>query len=363
MDLAALLNPTVRDPESFREFVDALTDQLPEIERHIGELRATPEDRPLISALFRGIHTIKGDAAMCRVDLGVMIAHPIESLLARVRESEVEFSELVAELVLLALDRLELAIEALGDGRRLDALRLPELVGGLEGMGRVAPDQIDAQASRVIEAVTGFRPTAAARVAASAMARAPADSDGDLRFFRELALQFEARSALFAGRSERLLALALEANRCAGTPVDPRQLEAAVYLHDVGMMLLPEILWLGGERLEAADLARMQRHVEYSAGLAERMPGWSEAARIVRQHHERHDGKGYPAGLAGAEIAAGARILAIADAFEAVSLKQGQRGQRRSLLRAVAEINACDTQFDPAWIAHFNTVIRGTLEA
>lgn len=365
MDIAALLNPTVSDRESLQEFIEALADQIPGIERCIADLRKAPTDHGLIAALFRGLHTIKGDAGMCHVNLGVMIAHPIESVLARLRAGELSFTELLAEVVLLALDRLELAVEALNDGRSLDSMKLPELVGGFELLGNTPAEHMDAQAARVIEAVTGFRPTAAARLGLASLGihgSIPLNQSGDLKFFHQLALQLETRSELFKGRSARLLKLALDTNQNAGNPVDPVQLEAAVYMHDVGMMFLPEAVWLKVGRLSPDDLAQLRSHPGYAGGMLERMPGWEEAAKIVGQHHEMPDGRGYPQNLSGSTICAGARILAIVDAFEAVTLKQSHRGQSRSLLRAVAEINACDTQFDPEWIRCFNQVIRQTLE-
>lgn len=84
---------------------------------------------------------------------------------------------------------------------------------------------------------------------------------------------------------------------------------------------------------------------------------------MIAQHHETHDGTGYPAGLKGDEICDGAKILAIVDAFEAVILKHINRGKNRSVLRAIAEINACDKQFSPEWIEPFNRVIRRTIES
>ena len=195
MDLSALLHPRLPDRASLDEFVDALADRAPEVEHLVADLRRAPADRTLIGSLFRSLHTIKGDAAMCRVDLGVMIAHPIETLLARLRSEELAFSDLFAELLLLALDRLELAVESLADGRRLDALKLPELVGGLELLGGVPRDALDGQIARVIESVTGFRPSAASRLDLPPLA-VPNDLAGDLAFFRELALKLEARSPL-----------------------------------------------------------------------------------------------------------------------------------------------------------------------
>ena len=84
---------------------------------------------------------------------------------------------------------------------------------------------------------------------------------------------------------------------------------------------------------------------------------------MIAQHHEMVDGRGYPNGLTEDGIVPGAKILAIIDAFESVTLKHSHRGHGRSLLRAVAEINASDRQFSAEWIAHFNQVIRGMVEA
>jgi HPt (histidine-containing phosphotransfer) domain-containing protein len=363
MDISALLNPRVTDRESLTEFSEALTDQLPGIERCISDLRLNPTDRDLIAQLFRGLHTIKGDAGMCKLPVGVMIAHPMESVLARLREGEFQFSELLAELLLLALDRLELVIEALESGRAVDGLKLPELVGGMEYLAQVPPDRIDPQAARIIEAVTGFRPSSAARIATAALQTGSHDAQRDLAFFRRLAEALDQRSPLYQGRIDRLVRLALDTNTVAGNPIDPAQLEAAVYMHDVGMMFLPESIWLKVGKLTPDELTQMRGHVEHSADLLARMPGWEAAAQMVRQHHEMPTGEGYPAGAQGKDICAGAKIIAIIDAFESVTLKQSHRGQSRSLVRAIAEVNASDRQFDPVWIAHFNTVIRQSLES
>ncbi len=363
-DLITLLQPRVADREALQEFTEALEDQVPGIERDIAALRKAPDDAGLIARLFRALHTIKGDAALCKVDVGVAICHPIESLLARCRNGELPFTGLLAEVVLLALDRLELVVEALGTGRDVAHLKLPQLVGGMEGMADAAGADIGARAAATIEAVTGFRPVQGSAEIRSGTAPVPpkADLAADLWFFSSLALQLETRSPLFAGRTGRLLRLAEETNAAAGHPVDATQLAAAVYMHDVGMMFAPEAAWLKVGRLTESERELLQEHPGQAAGLLQRMPGWEEAARIVRQHHEMPDGRGYPEGLKGDAICPGAKILAIADAFEAVTLKHSHRGQTRSLIRAIAEINACDNQFATEWIGPFNTVIRKMVE-
>ena len=141
------------------------------------------------------------------------------------------------------------------------------------------------------------------------------------------------------------------------------QLEAAVYMHDIGMMFLPESVWLKQERMSPDEKLILRAHPGYAAGFLSRMEGWSGAAEMVAQHHEMPDGEGYPLGIEAKQICAGAKILAIVDAFEAVMLKHVNRGRNRSLLRAIAEINACDNQFAPEWIGPFNQVIRRSLEA
>jgi len=370
MAFHAIPAPAV-DKESLQEFIEALSDHAPSVERDIARLKNTPGERELVASLFRSIHNIKGDAALCKVDLGVAIAHPIETVLARFRNGEIALSEILAEAILLAIDRLELAVQALAADQALDGLRVPALIAGLERLAEFAGTDLDGEACALIEAVTGFRPAAAASLLARGRAssqsvisnRSKSQAVDDLRFFRTLAHQLEARSLLFKGRTTRLLRMALETNQMMDKAIDPMQLEAAVYMHDIGMMFLPESAWLKIEPMSAEGKQILQTHPTYAAGILSRMEPWSEAAEMVAQHHEMPDGRGYPLGTHSDEICHGAKILAIVDAFEAVMLKHINRGKNRSVLRAIAEINACDTQFSPDWIAPFNRVIRRTVEA
>jgi len=366
MDISALLQPNIRDSELLHEFLDTLTDQTPNIERCIAQLKHAPRDKALIADLFRALHNIKGDASVCKLELGVIITHPLETLLDRLRRGEIAFSDLFAETILLTMDRLELATEALVGGQQsLSHLKLVELVNGLEGLATSPAGMMDAEVERLIEAVTGFRPASAERPIeshAAVVVNASASVTADLDFFRTLALQYETRSPLFKGRSERQLHLALETNEIAGNPVDPLQLKAAVYMHDLGMLFLPESLWLKAGKLSDEERLLLRDHPGFGGGLLQRMEGWQAASEIVLQHHEMPDGGGYPHGLRGDQITPGAKILAVVDTFEAVTLKHSKHGDNRSLVRAIAEINACDNQFAPKWIAAFNTVVRRMVE-
>lgn len=367
MDIRSIIAPVVQDRDALEEFADILLDRAPEVERDVTRLKKNPGDRELIAELFRAVHNIKGDAALCKFDLAVAIAHPIESLLSRLREGEIGFSDLLAESLLLAIDRLELATDGILGHKALDNLRLLPLVQGLEKLAIAPGEKIDDLSKDLIEAVTGFPPVLAHLSTKTPKVTPPPETrplaTGDLQFFRSLALQFESRSSLFKGRTMRILRLALETNKAAGSPVDPVQLEAAIYMHDIGMMLLPESTWLKVGRMTEEDKQALRNHPGYGAGLLSRIPGWEAAAEIIAQHHEMPDGAGYPGGLKQDQICAGAKILAIVDAFEAVMLKHIHRGKNRSVLRAIAEVNACDKQFAPEWITPFNSVIRRTVEA
>ena len=291
---------------------------------------------------------------------------PIETLLSRVRDGEITFSDLLAEAVLLAIDRLELAMENLCARRSLDNLRLPSLIEGLERLAKASLGDVETAAGELIEAVTDFRP--AARHIANyhtedSVEYSPIQQINDtLSFFRSLAEQLENRSPQFKGRTTRLLRLAAETNHIRGKPVDPIQMEAAIYMHDIGMMFLPESIWLKNGQITPEERAILRNHPSYAAGLLSRMQGWEAAAEMVAQHHEMPDGGGYPQGITARTICEGAKILSIVDAFESVMLKHASRGRNRSVLRAIAEINACDNQFAPEWIGPFNQLIHRTIE-
>jgi hypothetical protein len=350
----------IEDPEAFQEFREALADYAPQIEHLLADLVDYPGDGERIASLFRLFHNIKGDAALCQVGFITPFVHAIETLLTRLRCGEIQFSRRLRDVLLLSLDRLELAVETLGEDKSIGGMNLVALAQGLEGLAGLSGNTLEAACARLVDALAGFAPMPEGQQLV--LTRSTQERSEDLVFFHGLALQLELRQPLFQGRTARNLTLALDTNQVAGSWVKPEQLEAAVYLHDVGMMFLPEELWLKPGPMTAEGLRQLTEHPRWSAGLLARMPGWEEAAQIVLQHHEKPDGTGYPQGLAGHEICPGAKILALMDAFESVMQKHVHRGQQRSMLRAIAEVNASEKQFDPVWTEPFNQVVRKMLE-
>jgi len=122
-------------------------------------------------------------------------------------------------------------------------------------------------------------------------------------------------------------------------------------LHDIGKIAVSEAILSKPGPLDPDERAEIQTHPTVGARLIAQIAPTREAIPYVMYHHERWDGGGYPSGLAGAEIPEGARILAVADAFDAMT---STRPYRRALAvdRALREVERCaGTQFDPA-MAH-----------
>ncbi len=145
----------------------------------------------------------------------------------------------------------------------------------------------------------------------------------------------------------RLIALRLRIEE----PV-ARRLECAARIHDVGKVVVaPEILAKPGP-LSPLEYVDVQRHATIGAEMAARL-GDPELAAIVRHHHERLDGSGYPDGLRGAEIPLGARIVAVADTFDALTSYRPYR-ETRSPGAALRLIEAeAGTTLDPGVVAAF----------
>jgi diguanylate cyclase (GGDEF)-like protein len=141
------------------------------------------------------------------------------------------------------------------------------------------------------------------------------------------------------------------------SPSAQRTLRLAALLHDVGKICIPNhILHKPGE-LTADEFEVIKHHVSIAEDLIVDVPDAEEVRTIARHHHERFDGSGYPDGLRGEEIPFLARILALADAFSAITL---DRSYRRGLDRdeAYAELQrVAGTQLDPELVKSFGRVV------
>lgn len=129
---------------------------------------------------------------------------------------------------------------------------------------------------------------------------------------------------------------------------EKRVLERGGLLHDLGKVGVPEGVLLKPGPLSREERETMREHSEIGARIVASIPFLAEVVPAVRHHHERWDGGGYPAGLAGEEIPLTARVLAVADAFDAMMSDRPYRPALR-FDSACDELRYCaGTQFDPA---------------
>ena len=169
-----------------------------------------------------------------------------------------------------------------------------------------------------------------------------------------LTAAIESRDPYLRGHSARVSAYAAGVARRLGW--DERRvavLELGGALHDVGKIAVDVAVLRKPGPLDEDELAQIRRHPEAGAQLLHGIADFKAALPCVLYHHERWDGTGYPTGRAGARIPAEARLLAVADAFDAMT---SPRPYRPALTaeQALGELERCaGTQFDPKLAAGF----------
>jgi HD-GYP domain-containing protein (c-di-GMP phosphodiesterase class II) len=128
-------------------------------------------------------------------------------------------------------------------------------------------------------------------------------------------------------------------------------LNLAALLHDIGLLMLPSELREGGKAHDPASYVVIQNHSRLGSNLLEPFAFLRDASILIAHHHEWWDGSGYPYGLRGPFIPLGARILAVADAFEAIQVPHApNRGLRDHIALRILHV-ASGTQFDPTVVA------------
>lgn len=132
-----------------------------------------------------------------------------------------------------------------------------------------------------------------------------------------------------------------------------RRLVKGAFLHDVGKIAISDRILLKPGKLDASEFAEMQTHVAHGLDILRASAWLADAADVVGGHHEKFDGSGYPAGLAGEAIPAAARVFAIADVFDALTSRRPYKepipfAETMAILQGGA-----GRHFDPAMLAGF----------
>jgi len=167
----------------------------------------------------------------------------------------------------------------------------------------------------------------------------------------------------FAGRPSMMIAgAAVELALGLGLPESEiERIRVASMLHDLGKLAIPEEILRKPGALSDAERVVLERHPQIGYRMLESL-GVDPVAQWVLHHYERWDGNGYPDKLAGEEIPLGARIIFVADAYDAMTSDRVYRG---SLSRedALAELERCaGSQFDPAIVGIFVAELAPELE-
>ncbi|MBM3818377.1 MAG: HD domain-containing protein [Acidimicrobiia bacterium] len=199
--------------------------------------------------------------------------------------------------------------------------------------------------SRELDALTNtFNELMRGLAAAEAESRA-----AYLGAIRALAAALDARDPYTAGHSERVSALSvLMGRQMQLATADLDVLRLGALLHDIGKIGVPDEVLRKPGALTVEEFEQIKRHPGLGARILRQVPFLTPHLPIVELHHERPDGKGYPFGLRGDDIPLAARIVHVADAFDAITSARAYR-PARARADAVVELQRhAGTHFDPA---------------
>ncbi len=177
-----------------------------------------------------------------------------------------------------------------------------------------------------------------------------------------LAYALEAKDKYTSGHSERVAEISVAIAREMDMPQDEiNKIKLAGSVHDIGKIGVRESVLNKPDKLTGSEFGEIKRHCEIGEHILSPVVDSTEVLKTVRHHHERYDGTGYPGGLKWEQIPLGARILAVADTYDAMTSERPYRAAMSAEI-ACAEIERCRaTQFDPAIVDAFLRIANKNL--
>ncbi|HVF12845.1 MAG TPA: HD-GYP domain-containing protein, partial [Actinomycetota bacterium] len=184
-------------------------------------------------------------------------------------------------------------------------------------------------------------------------------SDAYVDTVRAFVSAIEAKDAYTRGHSERVAEYSLLIARKMGLKEESLEVfHFGALLHDVGKLIVRKAVLTKPSRLEEEEFDEIKRHPVVGAQIVQEIEFLRPALDAVLYHHERLDGSGYPAGLVGDIVPPWARMMAVADTYDAMTSTRAYRGARTHE-EAMAELHRCSgTQFDPECISAFEEAIE-----
>ncbi len=180
---------------------------------------------------------------------------------------------------------------------------------------------------------------------------------------RALSNAVEARDAYTGKHAERVTAYGIEIARAMQLPVvDGDGLEFGFLLHDVGKVAIPDAILYKRGRLTKQERAQMARHPVIGAEIVRDIAFLRNAVPVVRSHHERWDGRGYPDELRGDEIPLPARVFAVADVLDALTTERPYRAASPISVARNMIWSESGRQFDPYVVDAFMSISDSTFQ-
>lgn len=363
-DLSKILKDL--DTDLLDDFIDGIEENTTEIERVLTILDSYTTHQDSINRLFRALHNLKINSRLIFMDYLVSFIHSLETLVSSLRDNKISYSKDLGEVILYSVDEFKMICEAIAHRQSLNLEYLHTIKEKINKLNRTPSSNFNVEVKTILADFIKETDSLPIDEDVEHLTTKIQDkilpfqsTSEDLALFQDLASTCDNRLPEWRDRSKTILNLSLMINKHLPQKEDEQQLTAAVYMHDFGMALLPERLIAKRGKYDVNDIMILQEHPSQTYEILCRFNGWSAAARIVREHHERFDGTGYPAGLKDDEISVGAKIIAVADAFFSMTHQRPDRDYKKSVLRAISEINRnSGTQFDPIIIGIFNATLN-----
>ncbi len=186
----------------------------------------------------------------------------------------------------------------------------------------------------------------------------------NLSFATALVATLDARDRYTAGHSAAVAIYSRDIAKRMDLPEEDQQLAHLCGLvHDIGKVGLPPGLLEKAGALTLEERRQMEQHSVIGERILSKVDDYSEIARVVRNHHERVDGNGYPDGLDGDDIPVVSRIIAVADAYNAMTSDRPYRDAMPSRVARLRLAQAVESQFDTSVVAAFEAILAGATES